>query len=134
MDCAAHFGILRRSPARCTGPWSGAENSGLGQPGFHVDHDLAHRVPAFQVAVGVGGGREVEALRVDRCGRSLPASASADGLAQDAPVLGAVHIVQHRDEHEDDVERESLDVHGREVGFVLRDDGDDLPVEPCRLE
>ena len=74
VDCAAHFGILRRSPARCTGPWSGAENSGLGQPGFHVDHDLAHRVPAFQVSVGAGGGRKVEAPRVDRCWCHRPQS------------------------------------------------------------
>ena len=51
-------------------------------------------------------------------------------LAQDGAVPGAADAVQHRDQHEHDVQAQALHVHRREVDGRLRDDRDHLPVQP----
>mmetsp|Transcript_4125 Transcript_4125/g.7527 ORF Transcript_4125/g.7527 Transcript_4125/m.7527 type:complete len:282 (+) Transcript_4125:78-923(+) len=68
-------------------------------------------------------------------GRQLSCVHHAGGLLHDRALALALRDqpVQHGDEHEDDVQREALEVHGREVRLVLRDDGHDLPVDPGRL-
>ena len=40
--------------------------------------------------------------------------------------------VEHRQQHEDDVQRKPLRMHQAEVGLVLRNDGDDLSVQAHR--
>ncbi len=51
------------------------------------------------------------------------------GLLHQRSVRLAADVVEHRNQHEDDVEREPLPVHRPEIGVVARDDRHDVAVQ-----